>query len=70
MLGKIMSTEKFEKRKKMILQLMQEDSYMPMKEKELAIFLQVKSEDREELKRVLDTLLSQGSIQIDKLRYI
>lgn len=66
MLGKIMSTEKFEKRKKMILQLMQEDSYMPMKEKELAIFLQVKSEDREELKRVLDTLLSQGSIQIDK----
>ncbi|MCR5267126.1 MAG: ribonuclease R [Lachnospiraceae bacterium] len=50
----------------MILQLMQEEAYLPMKEKELAIFLQVKSEDRDELKKVLDALLSDGKIQLSK----
>lgn len=50
----------------MILKLMQEESYVPMKEKELAIFLQVRREDRAELKAVLDSLLSDGSVQISK----
>ena len=61
-----MSDNKFIERKNMILKLMQEESYVPMKEKELAIFLQVRREDRAELKAVLDSLLSDGSVQISK----
>lgn len=37
-----------------------------MKEKELAIFLQVHKEDRPELKAVLDSLLADGRVQISK----
>ena len=48
---------------------MREESYVPMKEKELAIFLQVKREDREALKEVLDALLGEGKIQISKRGY-
>ncbi len=59
-------TDLFEKRKKMILSLMQEEAYVPMKEKELAIFLQVEKEDREQLKQVLDALLAEGSVTLSK----
>ncbi len=53
-------------RKELLLNLMREEAYVPMKEKELAIFLQVKREDRIELKKVLDALLAEGRIQISK----
>lgn len=59
-------SEQYLKRKNMLLQLMQEPSYVPMKEKELAIFLQVASEDRAELKQILTELLSEGTIVISK----
>ncbi|HAG69194.1 MAG TPA: ribonuclease R [Lachnospiraceae bacterium] len=59
-------TKSFEARKKLILKLLSEKSYTPMKEKELAIFLQVRKEEREELKEVLQTLLSEGSAVITK----
>lgn len=62
-------TDQLNKRKKMILDLMREPSYVPMKEKELAVFLQVEKSDREALKEVLDALLQEGSIQISKRGY-
>ena len=34
-----------EKRKKLICELVEDEKYVPMKEKELAIFMQVKPED-------------------------
>ena len=55
-----------EERKKLILRLMGEKSYKPMKEKELAILLEVKSEDREYLKEALNALLSEGTAVITK----
>ena len=42
-----------EKRKKVICDLVKDDFYVPMKEKELAIFLQVAKEDREEFREIL-----------------
>ncbi|MFI3213081.1 MAG: ribonuclease R [Eubacteriales bacterium] len=56
----------YKERKEMILELMDNELYVPMKEKELAIFLQVKKEDREALKEILDSLLLSGRIQISK----
>lgn len=45
--------EKTENRKKLICELVAEDAYVPMKEKELAAFLQVQKEDRQALREVL-----------------
>ncbi|MBQ3105013.1 MAG: ribonuclease R [Lachnospiraceae bacterium] len=53
-------------RKQVILNLMKDDFYVPMKEKELAIMLQTDPEDRPQLKRALEELLAEGSIQISK----
>ena len=53
-------------RKEMILSLMNEPSYVPMKIKELAILLEVPKERREELKEVLDALLEEGRIRVSK----
>ena len=50
----------------MILSLMNEPSYVPMKIKELAILLEVPKERREELKEVLDALLEEGRIRVSK----
>ncbi len=61
-----MKEEKHTDRKQLILNLMKEDLYVPMKEKELAIFLQVEKEDRPALKAVLEELLGKGKIQISK----
>ncbi len=59
-----MSQELFEKRKKLICELVEDDMYVPMKEKELAAFMQVSSNDREEFRKVLSALLQEGKIQI------
>jgi len=56
----------FEEHKKLILEFMRDGLYVPMKEKELAIILQTEPEDRAELKAVLNSLLSDGSITISK----
>ena len=61
-----MTREQLEKRKKMICELMEDKRYVPMKEKELAVFLQVKPEDREDLKQVLEEPLHENRIQITK----
>lgn len=61
----------FTERKKLICELLKDPHYVPMKEKELAVFMQVKPEDREEFKRVLDSLLEEGRIALTKRgRYI
>ena len=60
-----------EKRKKLICELVEDEKYVPMKEKELAIFMQVKPEDRRELKRILEELLEEGKIEQTKRgRYV
>ena len=55
-----------DKRKKVICDLLNDDMYVPMKEKELVIMLQVAKEDREEFKRLLDELLMEGKVRITK----
>ena len=42
------------------------DFYVPMKEKELAVMLQVSKADRTELNRLLNELLAEGKISITK----
>ena len=61
----------FEKRKKLICELTEDHSYVPMKEKELAIYMQVKPEDRRELTRALEELLAEGKLeQTSRGRYV
>ena len=55
-----------DKRKKVILDLVGEDFYVPMKEKELAVMLQVSKQDRPELNRILNELLAEGKLSITK----
>lgn len=62
----IMTQNKTDTRKMRILGLMEESSYVPMREKELACIMQVEPEDRPELKRILQELLAEGKVQINK----
>ena len=50
-------------RKKVITDLVKDPIYVPMKEKELAMFLQVPREQREELREVLKILEAEGRIK-------
>ena len=56
----------YEKRKNLIRELVNDKFYVPMKEKELAAFMQVRPEEREELKTILNELLMEGRLQISK----
>ncbi|MBO5472842.1 MAG: ribonuclease R [Lachnospiraceae bacterium] len=58
--------EKFEQRKKLIVELVNDEVYVPMKEKELAAFMQVSREDRDAFRQVLQALLAEGRLQITK----
>jgi len=61
----------FEKRKNLICELVADEQYVPMKEKELAAFMQVAPADREAFREVLGALLSEGKIQLTKQgRYV
>ncbi|MDE6601048.1 MAG: ribonuclease R [Lachnospiraceae bacterium] len=61
----------FEKRKNLICELVGDDQYVPMKEKELAAFMQVSPADRETFREVLRVLLAEGKIQLTKQgRYV
>ena len=62
----IMAEKTFEERKKILYEFINDPHYMPMKQKELAILLQVAKEDREELSRALEELLSEGKISLSK----
>lgn len=56
----------YEKRKNLICELVNDKFYVPMKEKELAAFMQVRPEEREALKTILNELLMEGRLQISK----
>ena len=58
-----MDQEVREKRKKLICELVEEPAYVPMKVKELAVFMQVTSEeDKAELSSILQELVSEGKL--------
>ncbi len=61
-----MTNDLLKQRKDMLVSLFEEKSYVPMKLKELAIFLEIPKARREELKEVLDSLLEEGRIGISK----
>ena len=48
----------WKERKQIIVDLMKNEFYVPMKEKELAIMLQVAPEERANLKKALEELLA------------
>ncbi|MCI9148370.1 MAG: ribonuclease R [Hungatella sp.] len=50
----------------MLLKLFEEKSYVPMKLKELAVFLDIPKSGRDDLKEVLDGLLEEGKIGVSK----
>ncbi len=54
------------KRKKIILELIKNDLYVPMKEKELAIFLQVQPSDREAFSFLLREMISEKALVMTK----
>lgn len=56
----------FEKRKKVMLDFISDDLYVPMKIKEIAAVLQIPREQRGELKAVLDALVEEGKITLSK----
>ena len=61
-----MQPKTFEERKNIICELVNDEMYVPMKIKELAIFLQVAKEDRKELEAVLDALVTEGKLTLTK----
>jgi len=54
--------EKLDERKKLVLDLIKDDAYRPMKIKEIATILQVNVEDREILEEILNQLIQEGKI--------
>ena len=56
----------FEQRKNLICELVADEMYVPMKEKELAAFMQVSREEREDFREVLQALLTEGRVQIGR----
>lgn len=65
-MGKKENDKASDKRKKVILELMEQEFYIPMKEKELAVMLQVSKEDRDELNRIMNELLAEGKVSLTK----
>ena len=56
----------FEKRKKVMLDFISDDLYVPMKIREIAAVLQIPREQRDDLKAVLDALVDDGKITLSK----
>lgn len=64
--GKKMTEEQLMQRKAMLLQLLEDPAYVPMKLKELAILFDIPKNQREDLKEVLDSLLAEGKIGVSQ----
>lgn len=66
--GKIIKNKKalFNERKNKVYGLMCDDLYVPMKIKELATVLNVSKNDRADLDRILEELIIEGKIEINK----
>ncbi|MDY3248864.1 MAG: ribonuclease R [Candidatus Choladocola sp.] len=56
--------EQFERRKKVIYDMICDRQYFPMKLKEMAILLQIPKENRQQLKDVLDALILDGKVEV------
>ena len=54
-----------EKRKDILCELVADKQYVPMKEKELAMLMQVPREERGELHRLLEELLAEGRLNVN-----
>ena len=61
-----MTEELLKERKEMLVQLIQDKTYVPMKLKELAMLLNVPKDQRDELKEVMDALVAEGKVGISK----
>lgn len=61
-----MDKDLLSERKKIVLDIINSDAYIPMKTKELAIILNIPKEKREELEEVLNVLLAEGKISVSK----
>ena len=61
-----MEQEELKNKKQMLLAFMKENTYRPMKLKELAGFFQISKQNREELKQVINCLLAEGMIAVDE----
>lgn len=61
-----MTDEVLKQRKEMLTELIHDKTYVPMKLKELAMLLNVPKNQREELKEVLDILVSEGKVGISR----
>lgn len=59
-----MNKEELKRRKDMLLDLMSDPIYMPMKIKELAIFLDIPLKSRHDLSRILEELVYEGQIRL------
>ena len=59
-------SKKFDKRKKVVYDLICDDLYTPMKFKELPMLLRVAKEDRDELRQILEALEQEGKIYLSK----
>ena len=55
-----------DKRKKLILELFHDDMYVPMRRRELAIFMQVSEENRAEFDSIIDELINEHEITVTK----
>lgn len=61
----------FEQRKNSVIELVDSDFYVPMKEKELAVMMQVEPDERPVFKKALEELLLENRLQLTKRgRYI
>ncbi len=56
--------EQFERRKKVLYDMICDKQYIPMKIKEIAILLNVPKDSREELRKVLEALVLDGKIEL------
>lgn len=61
-----MTEELLKERKEMLVQLIQDKTYVPMKLKELAMLLNVPKDQRDELKEVMGALVAEGKVGISK----
>ncbi len=65
-----MTENELKEKKKTIIELLNDSIYVPMKAKELAVFLGVPKDKRDEFNEVLDSLYEDGSVMItNSLRY-
>ena len=61
-----MENKSLEEKKKIIYEFICDARYVPMKQKELAVLLQVEKERRPELSAALEELLAEGKLQLSK----